>query len=98
MEQIPLAEAIICINCNTLARGPVASCPHCAGECLVPLERWLSPKPVVRRPGGEVARVLQTASGAEKRLSDHAQTMLADRTSALAFFKRLAKPRRTVPA
>ena len=48
MEQIPLNEAVICINCNTLARVPVAYCPHCAGEQLVAVAKWLNPKPKPR--------------------------------------------------
>lgn len=44
-EQIPLGEALICINCNTLFRIPAVHCPHCASESFVPLDGWLNPRP-----------------------------------------------------
>lgn len=47
MEQIPMAEALFCVNCNTIFRmGQGAlrgDCPHCAGRQVVPLDRWMSP-------------------------------------------------------
>lgn len=45
MNQIPLHEALICINCNTITRMPCRYCPHCAGAHLVAVSGWLSPRP-----------------------------------------------------
>ncbi len=41
MEQIPLCEALVCINCNTISRRPKRFCPRCAGEQLMALAVWL---------------------------------------------------------
>lgn len=53
MDQIPLNIALICVNCNTICRMPQRACPHCAGEQLMPLSAWLSPRPT-RATGGFV--------------------------------------------
>lgn len=45
MEQIPLERALMCINCNTITRMPARACPHCTGENLMALGKWLEPMP-----------------------------------------------------
>lgn len=40
-DQIPLAEAVLCLDCNTLRRCGVEYCPRCAGGQWIPLDRWL---------------------------------------------------------
>jgi hypothetical protein len=45
MDQIPLEEALMCVNCNTIVRMPRQYCPHCAGEHLVAIGIWLNPRP-----------------------------------------------------
>lgn len=45
MEQIPLNEALICVNCNTIfrmGRGR-CDCPHCAGAQIAAIDGWLNP-------------------------------------------------------
>jgi hypothetical protein len=65
IEQIPLNEALICINCQTISRLPKRACPHCTGENMALLGKWLEPAPAPpvrsidhhlrpQAPGGEV--------------------------------------------
>jgi hypothetical protein len=61
MEQIPLHEAMLCVNCNTITRRPKQYCPHCAGGHLVPISVWLNPRPVesagsMRRDAAPIVR------------------------------------------
>jgi hypothetical protein len=44
MDQIPLAEALLCVNCSTICRRPKQYCPGCAGEQLMALAVWLGPR------------------------------------------------------
>jgi hypothetical protein len=56
MEQIPLKEALICINCNTICRMPQHACPHCAGEHMVAIGAWLNPRPAPKRLKAQLSR------------------------------------------
>jgi hypothetical protein len=54
-EQIPLGEALICVNCDTIFRVPGRICPHCTGESVMPLAAWLDREPEQLGPASNSA-------------------------------------------
>jgi hypothetical protein len=63
MDQIPLQEALMCVNCNTISRMPQRYCPYCAGEQLMPVSGWLNPVPArPKRPQLSLVRSLPAFS------------------------------------
>lgn len=53
LELIPLAEAVLCANCNVVSRAKNGHCPACAGsgESLVNLSTVLNRAPGAQKEG-----------------------------------------------
>lgn len=41
---IPLVDALICVECNTVVEAPSNVCPRCASGPLASLQVWLDRK------------------------------------------------------
>ena len=38
---IPLLDALLCAECDTIVQAPAAACPACTSSSLAPLTRWV---------------------------------------------------------
>ena len=44
---IPLTDALICVDCDTILQAPATACPRCTNKELMSLAVWLDGRPTI---------------------------------------------------
>ena len=50
---IPLTDALICTDCDTILEAPATTCPRCTNKQFISLAVWLDGRPTITEGRGE---------------------------------------------